>query len=58
VKKLVESVVSYQTHSREIIEQMRKESTRNAEEIRNAVEDGKRRMARLAEEGKGLVAAA
>jgi hypothetical protein len=58
VKKLVESVVSYQTHSREIIEQMRKESTRNAEEIRDAVEDGKRRMARLAEESKGLVAAA
>jgi hypothetical protein len=56
VKKLVESVVSYQTHSREIIEQMRKESTRNAEEIREAVEDGKQRMARLAEQGKGLVA--
>jgi hypothetical protein len=56
VKKLVESVVSYQTHSREIIEEMRKESTRNAEEIRDAVEDGKRRMARLAEQGKGLVA--
>jgi hypothetical protein len=58
VKKLVESVVSYQTHSREIIEQMRKESTRNAEEIRDAVEDGKQRMARLAEQGKGLIAAA
>jgi hypothetical protein len=56
VKKLVESVVSYQTHSREIIEEMRKASTRNAEEIRDAVEDGKRRMARLAEQGKGLVA--
>jgi hypothetical protein len=58
VKKLVDSVVSYQTHSREIIEQMRKESTRNAEEIRDAVEDGKQRMARLAEQGKGLVAGA
>ena len=56
VKKLVDSVVSYQTHSREIIEQMRKESTRNAEEIREAVEEGKQRMARLAEQGKGLVA--
>ncbi len=56
VKKLVESVVSYQTHSREIIEEMRKASSRNAEEIRDAVEDGKRRMARLAEQGKGLVA--
>ncbi|MGB5832673.1 MAG: cell surface protein, partial [Thiohalocapsa sp.] len=55
VKKLVDSVVSYQTHSREIIEQMRKESTRNAEEIRDAVEDGKQRMARLAEQGKAVV---
>jgi len=58
VKKLVDSVVSYQTHSREIIEQMRKESTRNAEEIRDAVEDGKQRMARLAEQGKGLATGA
>jgi methyl-accepting chemotaxis protein len=54
VKKLVDSVVSYQTHSREIIEEMRKASTRNAEEIRDAVEEGKQRMARLAEQGKGL----
>jgi hypothetical protein len=58
VKKLVDSVVSYQTHSREIIEQMRKESTRNAEEIREAVEDGKQRMAKLAQAGQGLVAGA
>ncbi len=57
VKKLVDSVVSYQTHSREIIEEMRKASTRNAEEIRDAVEDGKRRMARLTEQGRGLVSA-
>ena len=56
VKKLVDSVVSYQTHSREIIEEMRVAATRNAEEIREAVEDGKRRMARLAEQGKGLAA--
>jgi hypothetical protein len=56
VKKLVDSVVSYQTHSREIIEEMRKASTRNAEEIRDAVEEGKQRMARLAEQGKGLAA--
>ena len=56
VKKLVDSVVSYQAHSREIIEQMRKESTRNAEEIRDAVEEGKQRMARLAEQGKGIIA--
>ncbi|MBK1619978.1 cell surface protein [Lamprobacter modestohalophilus] len=56
VKKLVDSVVNYQTHSREIIEEMRIAATRNAEEIRDAVEDGKRRMARLAEQGHGLVA--
>jgi len=33
---------------------MRRDATRNAEEIREAVEEGKQRMARLAEEGKGL----
>ena len=56
VKKLVDSVVTWQTRSREIIEQMRVQSTANAEEIRVAVEEGKRNLARLAEEGKGLVA--
>ncbi len=54
VKKLVDSVVSWQSKSFEIIEEMRKESTRNANEIRDAVEDGKRKLARLAQEGKGL----
>ncbi len=54
VKKLVDSVVDWQTRSREIIEEMRELSTRNAGEIRDAVEEGKRRLARLAEEGKGL----
>jgi hypothetical protein len=54
VKKLVDSVVNWQTRSREIIEEMRKQSTANAEEIRNSVEEGKRNLARLAEEGKGL----
>jgi hypothetical protein len=57
VKKLVDSVVNYQTHSREIIEEMRIAATRNAEEIRDAVEDGKRRMARLTELGHDLAAA-
>jgi hypothetical protein len=33
---------------------MRVQSTRNAEEIRDAVEESKRKLARLAEEGKGL----
>ena len=56
VKKLVESVVAWQTRSREIIEEMRRQSTANAQEIRNAVEDAKRRMAHLAQEGKALAA--
>jgi len=54
VKKLVDSVVTWQTRSHEIIEEMRKQSTANAKEIRDAVEEGKRRIAKLAEEGKGL----
>ena len=57
VKKLVDSVVNWQTRSREIIEEMRKQSTANAAEIRDAVEEGKRKLARLAEEGKGLAPA-
>jgi uncharacterized protein (DUF2461 family) len=55
---LVDSVVAWQTRSREIIEEMRKASTENAREIRSAVEDGKRKLARLAEQGKGLTDAA
>ena len=58
VKKLVDSVVNWQTRSREIIEEMRVQSTANAEEIRVAVEEGKRNLARLAEEGKGLLVSA
>jgi serine/threonine-protein kinase RIO1 len=54
VKKLEESVVNFQTRSREIIDEMRVQSTANAKEIREAVESGKRRLARLAEEGKAL----
>jgi hypothetical protein len=54
VKKLVDSVVAWQTKSHEIIAEMRQQSTANAKEIRDAVEEGKRRIARLAEEGKGL----
>ena len=52
VKKLVDSVVNFQERSREIVAEMRVLSTRNAEEIREAVEDGKRRMAQLAREAK------
>jgi hypothetical protein len=54
IRKLVESVVTWQERSHEIIAEMRKQSTANAAEIREAVEEGKRRLARLAEEGKGL----
>jgi hypothetical protein len=55
VKKLVDSVVNYQEKSTEIVAEMRTLATENSEEIRRAVEDGKRRMARLAEKGQGLV---
>ncbi len=51
VKRLVDSVVSYQEKSREIIDEMRRSATANSEEIRNAVEDSKRRLARLAQQG-------
>jgi len=54
VKKLVDSVVNYQEKSAAIIEEMRVLSTKNAEEIRDAVEEGKRRLARLAADSKAL----
>lgn len=54
VKKLVDSVVSFQERSINIISEMRTMATRNSEEIREAVEDGKKRMARLATEGNAL----
>lgn len=54
VRKLVDSVVDWQARSHEIIAEMRQLATANAQEIRDAVEQGKRQLARLAEEGKGL----
>jgi len=54
VKKLVDSVVNYQLRSREIIAEMRELSTKNAAEIRDAVETGKQRLARLVESGQAL----
>jgi len=54
VNKLVDSVVNFQSRSREIIEEMRVLSTKNAEEIRESVEDGKQRLARLIQEGGTL----
>jgi len=55
VKKLVDSVVNFQEKSRTIINEMRKLSTENSAEIRDAVEDGKRRLAQLAAEGNALM---
>jgi len=54
VKKLVDSVVNFQEKSRTIIEEMRKLSTQNSAEIRDAVEDGKRRLADLVAQGKAF----
>jgi uncharacterized protein YaaR (DUF327 family) len=55
VRKLVDSVVNYQERSVEIIQEMREQSTKNAEEIRDAVEQGKQRIARLAQQGNALI---
>lgn len=55
VKKLVDSVVNFQEKSRGIINEMRVASTKNSAEIRDAVEDGKRRLATLAAEGNALL---
>lgn len=54
VKKLVESVVNFQSRSRDIIDEMRVLATRNADEIRESVEDGKQRLAKLIQEGGTL----
>lgn len=54
VKKLVDSVVNFQERSQQIIEEMRQASTKNSAEIRDAVEDGKRRIAKLVADGKAL----
>jgi hypothetical protein len=54
VKMLVDSVVNYQERTQAIIAEMRDLSTKNSEEIRVAVEDGKRRLTKLVEEGTAL----
>lgn len=54
VKKLVDSVVNFQEKSQIIIDEMRKLSTQNSAEIRDAVEDGKRRLATLVAQGKAF----
>lgn len=46
VSKLVESIVKYQETSRQLIEQMRDDATKNAKEIDQIVNDGASRCAR------------
>jgi hypothetical protein len=58
VRKLVDSVITFQERSLEIVTEMRQEATRNSAEIRDAVEEGKRRIARLVAEGRALPAPA
>jgi len=53
VKKLVDSVVSYQERSQQIIAEMRKLATENSTEIRDVVEDGKKRLTQLIQSGAG-----
>ncbi len=55
VKKLVNSIVNFQERSVNLIAEMREQATRNAEEVRLAAEDGKRRLAELASRGNALV---
>lgn len=54
VKKLVDSVVNFQERSQQIIGEMRTLATQNSAEIRDAVEDGKRRIAKLVADGQAL----
>jgi hypothetical protein len=54
VKKLVDSVIGFQERSLTIVDEMRKLSTQNSAEIRDAVEDGKKRIAKLVADGKAL----
>lgn len=56
VVKLVNSITNFQEKSFGIIEEMRKLSTQNSQEIRTAVEDGKRRLEALILEGNTLSA--
>lgn len=56
VKQLIDSVVNFQVRSGEIIAEMRKLATENSEEIRVAVEEGKRRIARIATAAEALPA--
>jgi hypothetical protein len=54
VKKLLDSVISFQEKSRTLITELRQLSARNEEEIRQAVEAGKRRLVELTKAGESL----
>jgi hypothetical protein len=54
VKKLLDAVINFQEKSRALIAELRDLSSKNEEEIRNAVEDGKRRLVELAQAGASL----
>ena len=58
VQKLVDAVIEYQERSQDIVAEMRKLSTENAKEIQEAVEDGKRRMAKLTTRSENILALA
>ena len=55
VKKLVDSVVNFQERTVEMIDEMRKLSDQNSNEIRDAVEEGKQRLSRIVNRGESLV---
>lgn len=55
VKKLLDSVINFQEKSRSIVNEMRVAATKNSTEIRDAVEDGKRRLATLASDGNAIL---
>ncbi len=54
VKKLLDAVINFQEKSRTLIAELRQLSARNEEEIRQAVETGKRRMVELIRSGETL----
>jgi hypothetical protein len=54
VKKLLDSVINFQEKSRTLIAELRQLSARNEEEIRQAVEAGKRRLVELTKAGESL----
>ena len=54
VKKLLDSVINFQEKSRTLITELRESSARNEQEIRQAVEAGKRRLVELTKAGESL----